>query len=156
MDSDFSLPLSFLLSGVCWCMGGVCRNAFARSMVGSAVCQGRWVYAAVAAASHPQGRFLPPLLSSPVPLRRSDSSPGSLEGAPPAWVPPESVPVSRILTALHRNATRAGNIGCLGTLKAWRPKVYQISPNSIDTFSLDNGRRMETFPGSHFEKAAVQ
>lgn len=75
-----SLPLSCLLSGVCWCMGGVCRNAFAQSMVGSAVCRDRWVYAAVA-ASHPQGRFLP-LLSSPVSLRHSDSSPGSREGGP--------------------------------------------------------------------------
>ncbi len=51
-------------------------------------------------------------------------------GAPSAWVPPESVPVSRILAALHWNATRAGNVGCLGTLKEWR---QCISPNSIDT-----------------------
>ncbi len=84
-------------------------------------------------------------------------SPGSLEGAPPAWVPP----LNRFRSAAYLlpctgTPPGPGNIGCLGTLKAWRPKVYQISPNSIDTFSLVNGRRMETFPGSHFEKAAVQ
>lgn len=74
-------PLSFLLF-VSWCRGGVCRNASARSMVGSAVCRGKWVCAA-AAASPPRGRSLPPL-SSPgaLPLGRSDSSPGSREVGP--------------------------------------------------------------------------
>lgn len=76
-----SIPLSFLLF-VSWCRGGVCRNASARSMVGSAVCRGKWVCAA-AAASPPRGRSLPPL-SSPgaLPLGRSDSSPGSREVGP--------------------------------------------------------------------------